>query len=743
MDNAKPTATPPPVDASVAFLRPSSEFDAGLNASNAWTEHLERTSTYHSASDDEKENKVEGRPARALYDFEGRADFRELSMKAGDHIEVLKQYLPDGWSLVSINGEAGLIPQTYYTFTTDFTAVPTAHQKEGSQDTIGPNDSTPRSTTPPPLANQRTGEWTYGLPNFRQSLLGGKSLNRFSHFVTSGAEEWVLKGSAKDVGPLLPTEWHHRATSSEDGTDDDEERIQENASKEADQHFVESGLVWKPKLPEFKVLVHSPSKRSSTLSGSYTVYTVTSIFSPPIEESPEGEEGEPQPPPSPKRISVHRRFSHFVFLHTALTRRLPGIVLPPLPEKQYAGRFSEDFVEARRGDLERYLNRIVRHPVARYAEVVTFFLGCDSEVEWRKKLPHHLSMPPAGPQFYAHVYHPAFNLDVDEAAETVEKFNRHVKAVGKGVQGLRGMFGNLRQARVDLARYQRLLSYSILSLITSTPLSKAAAPSSTNTIDEEEEEEDTSRAGLLNNQGAWCWKDQCDECLRLTKAMQKTAETLQAVADLQEDNARRTQLAIHESLKDAAHPQTLYSPVIDTHRSTLSRYKSALKDSSPSEEISNRCETVLNTTMSEFSTYHTQKQEDFEKITLDHLNSEIELYTDILERLQAAKAAFYSPQWDELAASQSGPRQPSRFEKDLPIVDPRTGKIGSSSTTGAGARSNASGKQETLLEPAPHVWDSAPMRPVSVAIQEGMGMIFGSSSMGSLYGRGSVFGKFW
>jgi hypothetical protein len=36
-------------------------------------------------------------------------------MKAGDHIEVLKQYLPDGWSLVSINGEAGLIPQTYYT----------------------------------------------------------------------------------------------------------------------------------------------------------------------------------------------------------------------------------------------------------------------------------------------------------------------------------------------------------------------------------------------------------------------------------------------------------------------------------------------------------------------------------------------------------------------------------------------------------------------------------------------------
>jgi sorting nexin-9/18/33 len=67
-------------------------------------------------------------------------------------------------------------------------------------------------------------------------------------------------------------------------------------------------------------------------------------------------------------------------LHTSLTRRLPGIALPPLPEKQYAGRFSADFVEARRGELERYIGCIVRHPVARYAEVVTSFLGCESDV---------------------------------------------------------------------------------------------------------------------------------------------------------------------------------------------------------------------------------------------------------------------------------------------------------------------------------------------------------------------------
>ncbi|KAG2046261.1 hypothetical protein BDR06DRAFT_899517, partial [Suillus hirtellus] len=77
------------------------------------------------------------------------------------------------------------------------------------------------------------------------------------------------------------------------------------------------------------------------------------------------------PPISPTRITVQRRFSQFIVLHTSPTRRLLCITLPPLPEKQYAGRFSADLVEARRGELEIYIKCIVRHPVAQYAEVET------------------------------------------------------------------------------------------------------------------------------------------------------------------------------------------------------------------------------------------------------------------------------------------------------------------------------------------------------------------------------------
>ncbi|KAF7325862.1 SH3 and PX-domain-containing 3 [Mycena kentingensis (nom. inval.)] len=695
-----------------AHKRPHSDFDAGINSSTAWTEHLEATAASGSLSDEEPEEDGddiggEHRSARALYDFEGKTEFRELTVEAGDEIEVVKEDLADGWSLVkNVAGEVGLLPRTYYTFTAEFATSAqvslsgfrppgTSHQRDASSSTITPRGSLRSEEIVP----QNTGEWRTAFPSFRQSLLGGKSLNRFSTFVTSGAEEWVLKGSADSsavvaaqaAAEAAAAQAAHQRISSIDSEEDTEEaeeernRLKQLGLGEADHHFVDASHSWKAKLPPFRVLVHSPSKRTSALSGSFTIYNVTALF-----QAPPSEDG--LPPSSPTRITVQRRFSHFVILHTALTRRLPGIALPPLPEKQYAGRFSEDFVEARRGDLERYMSRIVRHPVARYAEVVTFFLGCESDTEWKRLVPQHLSMPAAGPSFYARVFHPDFNVDADEASESVERFDTHTRAVGKGVQGLRNIFGRVRDARIEMSKAERLLSYSLLSLITSQPL--ASAPVTGASL--EEEEYNAKGKGLMNEDGAWCWREGCSDCLKLTNAMQKTSEVFQSVADLYDDHARRTQLATHEALKGVAHPSSLYSGVITTHRSTLTRYSQATNNNTD-DEMAARCETVLNTTMAEMETYHAQKTEDFSSLTKEHLDGEI---------------AFYE-QFTQLGTQS---RQTSIYEREL--EHPRT-------------------TPPPLPQPAPHVFDAAPMRPVSVAIQEGVGMLLRPSS------RGSVFGKFW
>lgn len=62
-----------------------------------------------------------------------------------------------------------------------------------------------------------------------------------------------------------------------------------------------------------------------------------------------------------------------------------------------------------------------------------------------------------------------------------------------------------------MSKAERLLSYSLLSLVTSKPL--ASAP----TTGIEEEDEDSGKTkGLMNQDGAWCWRDECEGALNFS-----------------------------------------------------------------------------------------------------------------------------------------------------------------------------------------------------------------------------------
>ena len=114
---------------------PVSVIDAGINASTAWTEHLEggHAPREHlsklnvpSAVSDEDIEKITY-PARVLYKFEGETEFRELTVDAGDEVGVIKEDVGEGWSLVRDPlGNVGLLPQSYYTVCTNFCSNMTA-----------------------------------------------------------------------------------------------------------------------------------------------------------------------------------------------------------------------------------------------------------------------------------------------------------------------------------------------------------------------------------------------------------------------------------------------------------------------------------------------------------------------------------------------------------------------------------------------------------------------------------------
>lgn len=75
---------------------------------------------------------------------------------------------------------------------------------------------------------------------------------------------------------------------------------------------------------------------------------------------------------------VHRRFKDFLWLNQQLSVSQPGVIVPPAPEKHAIGRFEQDFVENRRVQLERMLNKIAEHPVLQSDSLFRMFLEAES-----------------------------------------------------------------------------------------------------------------------------------------------------------------------------------------------------------------------------------------------------------------------------------------------------------------------------------------------------------------------------
>ncbi|KAF8761713.1 WASP-binding domain of Sorting nexin protein [Rhizoctonia solani] len=202
--------------------------------------------------------------------------------QGGETIEILNPRIGDEWALAKKpDGDMGLIPHGCYVTIHDFTGT-------------SPSPTSP--TFPPsgsidgPIRMQSTGESiiTSSLYTLRQSVLGGKSLNRFSHFVVTGAEEWIING----YDPPVATSRSHERFRTDVTVDETDEEVGRHyvevnlptKSRKTDkwddtEGCTQANMSWREKTPAFNVLVHSPEKHSS-VTGAYTLYSVTSIFPP-------------------------------------------------------------------------------------------------------------------------------------------------------------------------------------------------------------------------------------------------------------------------------------------------------------------------------------------------------------------------------------------------------------------------------------------------------------------------------
>ncbi|XP_035208787.1 sorting nexin lst-4-like, partial [Stegodyphus dumicola] len=215
-----------------------------------------------------------------------------------------------------------------------------------------------------------------------------KSFNRFSTFVKSGGEDYILGGTNISV----PTEQCITI-------------LEQNGE-----------IMWLDSPSPYTCSVAHPNKKSK-LKGlkSFIAYQLI---------------------PSFNNIAVSRRYKHFDWLHERLEEKFSLIPIPPLPDKQISGRYQQDFIDHRMNQLQMWVNRICRHPVLSQSEVWMHFLTCTDEKRWKTGKRNAEKDKLIGGSFFHAISTPSSPLDNSVVEKQVDHFHRFVMKMDDSVKQL-------------------------------------------------------------------------------------------------------------------------------------------------------------------------------------------------------------------------------------------------------------------------------------------------------------------
>jgi len=225
-----------------------------------------------------------------------------------------------------------------------------------------------------------------------KSYSGGtvrKPFNRFSTFAKSGGDAFLFESLS-----IIVPESEKRAVIGE----------------------TSEGVAWMMTITPFQCSIKSP-KKETKFGGikSFIAYQITPTFS---------------------NIQVSRRYKHFDWLQKRLDEKYSTIAVPPLPEKQIAGRFEDDFVNSRLKQLQLWLDRMCKHPVLAQSEVFHHFLTCTDEKKWTAGKRRAEKDEFLGGKFFLTVKAPVAAIDNKQADATLEKFSKFVKSMDDGIRHL-------------------------------------------------------------------------------------------------------------------------------------------------------------------------------------------------------------------------------------------------------------------------------------------------------------------
>ncbi|XP_061149589.1 sorting nexin-18-like [Syngnathus typhle] len=370
--------------------------------------------------------------ARVLYDFHSENQ-GEITIRENELVSLFSEEELEGWlEGKNSRGDVGLIPASYVEIIRDHitsnnnnglsspkVVTPTHapysqrgpeagsvgsgggsfHTSQGSDDDWDDDwdDSSPATETPKSLGTSPASLYpvTTTLPARRSSSMQpqakssatvGRNLNRFSTFVKSGGEAFLLGEAAAFV-------------------------------KDGDRICVvmgKHGPEWQDDPYPFTCTIDDPTKQTKFKGmKSYMSYGLT---------------------PTHTNVQVNRRYKHFDWLYARLVERFPVISVPHLPEKQATGRFEEDFISKRRKGLIWWMNHMTSHPVLARCDVFQHFLTCGAdEKAWKQGKRKAERDELVGANFFLTISTPDVPLDLQEVESKIEGFKSFTKRMDENI----------------------------------------------------------------------------------------------------------------------------------------------------------------------------------------------------------------------------------------------------------------------------------------------------------------------
>jgi len=513
-----------------------------------------------------------------LYDFDGDTANGELVIREGDILTVTDKDIGEGWWEGFTNaGARGLFPAAY---------VEEIGDQPPSRPPPGPPQTSSQylSVSPPGSYDRNDGDWedewddgssaasedynfNSNAPRTMSMARAGtvkKSMNRFSTFVKSGGEAFLL-GTDHDVA----VQGSEKVVIQDDG----------------------DGVSWRKNHTPFACLVSEPEKKSKYKGiKSYVAYQIV---------------------PSHTNQPVAHRFKHFDWLYGRLVEKFPCISVPPLPDKQITGRYAEEFIEKRRQLLERWMNRVSRHPVIAISEVFQHFITCDSEArekEWKAGKRKAECDKLVGSQFFYTITCPGQSLSQMQVENKVDQFKDFVKGMDDSVKLSITRFEEYwdKVARSYRNEYKRFGNGFL-------HLSASFAP------------------------------DTAAYSLPLTQAIEYTGKTYHEIGDLCQNQPKIDVSPMIDLLREYTGMLSTFPDIVVVQRSAMSKLKDCqrLQEEEKMEytevsDVASRVDVMTNCIFAEINHFQRERVRDFKAQSQHFLQEQIKFHQEIINKLQSS-----------------------------------------------------------------------------------------------------------